>query len=277
MPGVGRDKAVTAEQIFELMERSDRPVWSAKDVGDHFDVSTPTARDRLQALVEHGWVESIQVSQVPAYYVPGSDDLELVERHKQSLVREYTDKFVGLPRAPWTAVHPNDGPAEAGDKVQLRVDGEPGRWRSFLTHAWPNRRDELVEEETISDETQALISGELYAKPTVPIEHSNYDDDYDLEGNIGAEFEEVDVNGYRRQILIASGLKNYLIMPCNEAVFLTNVSVDWISPKGVGVDETADSTLDLEEKLEMVEEWREEHIEDEDAWKDAWESEDPGL
>jgi hypothetical protein len=259
MPSAGRDKAVTAEQIFEMMKDSDRPAWSAKDIGDFYDVTKPTAKDRLKELEEHGWVESVQVSNVTAYYVPESDDLNLVERHKQSLVHEFTDKFVGLSTAPWTAVHPNDGPAEAGDKVQIRVEGEPGNWGQFTTHAWPNRREELIYEETSNNETQALISGELYAKPTTPIEHTYYPDDYDLELNIGAEYKEVD----DRQILIAAGVKNHLIKPCNDAVFLKNVSVDWMSPMGHGQE--LDTVEITEEMLEDVEEWRQENIDEEDS------------
>jgi hypothetical protein len=267
MPSAGRDKAVTAEQIFEMMKGSDRPAWSAKDVGDYYDVSTPTAKDRLKELDEHGWVETVQVSNVTGYFVPESDNLDLVERHKQSLVHEFTDKFVGLPTAPWTAVHPNDGPAEAGDKVQIRVEGTPDHWRQLMTHAWPNRREKLIYEETTSGETQALISGELYAKPTVPIEHENYPPDYDLELNIGAEYKEVD----DRQILIAAGVKNYLVKPCDDAVFLKNVSVDWMSPKGHGQElETVNiSDQSFEEMVEEVEEWREENIEERNEYKHA--------
>lgn len=265
MPSAGRDKAVTAEQIFEMMEGADRPAWSAKDVGDFYDVSTPTAKDRLEELDEHGWVETVQVSNVTAYFVPESDNLGLVERHKQSLVYEFTDKFVGLPSAPWTAVHPNDGPAEAGDKIQIQVEGTPDHWRQFLTHAWPNRREKLIYEETTSDETQALISGELYARPTTPIEHTDYPDDYELELNIGGEYKEVD----GRRILIAAGVKNHLIKPCDDAVFLKNVSVDWMSPKGhgqeMGTGETVELTMDM---LEDVEEWREENLDDPDDFPD---------
>lgn len=273
MPSVGRDKAVTAEQIFEMMDGSDRPAWSAKDIGDYFDVSTPTAKDRLNELEEDGWVESTQVSNVTAYSVAETENLDLVERHKQSLVHDFTDKFVGLETAPWTAVHPNDGPAEAGDKVQIRVEGEPGRWRQQMTHTWDSRREELIYEETAEDETQALISGELYAKPTTPIEHTDYPDDYDLELNIGAEVIKED----GRTAIIAAGVKNYLIRPCNDAVFLTNVSVDWMSPKGHGQQvETYEITPEM---VETIEEKRKEIAEELDE-TDVGEEDDvaqPGV
>jgi hypothetical protein len=115
-------------------------------------------------------------------------------------------------------------------------------------------------------ETQALVSGVLVEKPTVPIEHVGYPDDYELELNIGGQYEQV--KGRDRPILVAAGVKNYLIKPCDNAMFLTDISIDWISPESPedasddsGVDED-----DLEELLEDVSEWREENI---DADADA--------
>jgi len=94
-------------------------------------------------------------------------------------------------------------------------------------------------------ETQALISGELYSKPTVPIEHSGYPDDYDLEGKTGADTRRV--GDHSREVLVATGFKNYLLKPCNDAVFLKDVTVDWISPKGEPADlEEEFSTEDLD-------------------------------
>jgi DNA-binding transcriptional ArsR family regulator len=254
--GPGRDKAATAEHVYQLMEDSDRPVWSASSLAESLDISRPTATDRLKELYQKEWVETLDVGNTTAYY---TTELNPVEKDKQSLTREFEDKFVGLPTKPWTAVHPNDGPAEAGDKVQIRVEGTPGHWSQVMTHAWPNRREELIYEETSNNETQALISGELYAKPTVPIEHENYPADYDLELNIGAEYKEVD----DRQILIAAGVENYLIKPCNDAVFLKNVSVDWMSPRGHGQE--LDTVEITEEMLEDVEEWKQENINEADS------------
>ncbi|MFB6201059.1 MAG: winged helix-turn-helix domain-containing protein, partial [Halorhabdus sp.] len=230
MTGPGRDKAATAEQVHQLMEDSDRPVWSASSLAEYLDISRPTATDRLKELHQKEWVKAIDVGNTTAYYIPDTDELDLVEKHKQSLTREFEDKFVGLQTAPWTAVHPNDGPAEAGDKIQIRVEGTPGNWRQVMTNTWDNRRAELIYEETTADETQALISGELYAKPTTPIEHTDYPDDYDLEQNIGAEVMETE----KGSALLATGVKSYLIRPRNDAVFLKDVSVDWMSPKGHG-------------------------------------------
>jgi len=232
------------------MEEHDRPVWTAASISDEFESSRPTVHNRLKELESDPRVRTMQVGNTKAYYLIDEDPRPIEEQHKDSIIDAFTDKFVGLLTAPWTAVHPNDGPAEAGDKIQIRVDGEPGRWGSLLTHAWENRREELVGEETAADSTQALISGELYAKPTVPIEHENYPDDYDLELNIGGRYKEVE--GRSRPILIAAGVKNYLIKPCDDAVFLKDVSVDWISPKGEGQEmETYHiSHDDVEELLE---------------------------
>lgn len=226
----GRSKSVTAEQVLDVFETRPRPVWSASDVADATGVSRPTATDRLKELAEQNLVKTIEIGNTTAYYVPDGDDLDLAEFHAQRLAQEFENRFVGLSSAPWTAIHPNDGPAEAGDKVQIRVEGLPGDWRQGEVYHWDERIDEWHVDETSSDESQALISGELYARPTVPIEHVPYPDDYDLEANIGAKIQ--DAGG--RSVLIASGVKNYLIRPCNDAVFIKNVSVDWLSPQGEG-------------------------------------------
>ncbi|WP_256394207.1 winged helix-turn-helix domain-containing protein [Natronoarchaeum rubrum] len=234
MSNRGPDRKATPEQILQLMEDSDRPVWTASSIAEELGVTRPPVRDRLEDVVEDHRVKTMKVGNTEAYYLSDEDPRPIEERHKDSLIKEFTDKFVGLPTAPWTAVHPNDGPAEAGDKIQLRVEGVPGRWRQQMAQTWEDRREELIYEETDEGETQALISGELYAKPTTPIEHTDYPDDYDLELNIGAEVMENDGNS----AIIAAGVKNYLIRPCNDAVFLENVSVDWMSPKGHGQELT---------------------------------------
>lgn len=264
MPDRGPEKAATPQEILGHMEVSDRPVWTASSLAEELDVSRPTIQDRLEEVEEDPRVRTMQVGNTKAYYVSEEGPRPIEEQHRDSIIDEFTDKFVGLSTEPWTAVHPNDGPAEAGDKVQIRVEGVPGRWRQQMTHTWDSRREELIYEETSDDETQALISGELYAKPTTPIEHTDYPDDYDLELNIGGEYQEVE--GRSQPILIAAGVKNYLIKPCNDAVFLKNVSVDWMSPKEHGQElETVDfSDHSFEEMLEDVEEWRQENLDDTD-------------
>lgn len=232
MTNRGPDRKATVQQIIQFMENYDNPVWTASSIADELDVSRPTVQDRLEEVEKDPRVKTMQVGNTKSYYLSDEDSRSIEEQHKDSIIEEYTDKFVGLLTEPWTAVHPNDGPAEAGDKVQIHVKGVPEHWGSFMTRAWENRREELTTEETSADQTEALITGELYAKPTVPIEHTDYPDDYDLELNIGGEYQKVD--GRSRPILIVPGVKNYLVKPCNDAVFLKDVSVDWISPKGDG-------------------------------------------
>lgn len=273
----GPEKAATPQEIFGHMKSYDRPVWTASSLADELGVSRPTIQDRLEEVEENPRVRTIQVGNTKAYYVSEEDPRPIEEQHKDSIIDEFTDKFVGLPTAPWTAVHPNDGPAEAGDKVQIRVEGVPGRWRQQMTHMWESRRQELIYEETSADETQALISGELYAKPTVPIEHTNYPDDYDLELNIGGEYQEIEERS--RPILIVAGVKNYLVKPCNDAVFLKDVSVDWMSPKGHGQEL---ETFELTHEMVQGEEEREEAVEARDEHKHSdspedVEAEHPGL
>lgn len=240
----GPEKAATPQEILDHMESYDRPVWTASSLADELGVSRPTIEDRLEEVEEDPLVRTMQVGNTKAYYLREEDPRPIEEQHKDSIINEFTDKFVGLQTAPWTAVHPNDGPAEAGDKVQILVTGVPGRWGRLNTHTWENRRQEIIYEETSADETQALISGELYAKPTTPIEHTGYPDDYDLELNIGGEYQEIE--GRERPILIVQGVKNYLVKPCNDAVFLSDVSVDWISPKEDGQKrETFGFTYDM--------------------------------
>lgn len=256
MPDRGPEREATPEMIIDHMDAYDRPVWTASALAEELGVSRPTVQDRLYEAEEDPRVRTMQVGNTKAYYLSDEDSRPIKEQHKDSIIEEFSDKFVGLPTAPWTAVHPNDGPAEAGDKVQIRVEGVPGRWGQLMTHAWENRRRDLIYEETSADQTQALISGKLYAKPTVPIEHTDYPDDYDLELNIGGKYQEVE--GRSRPILLVSGVKNYLVKPCNDAVFLKDVSVDWMSPKGHGQElETFEITPEMipaeEERQEAVE------------------------
>lgn len=239
----GPEKAATPREIFAHMKSYDRPVWTASSLADELGVSRPTIQDRLEEVEETPRVRTMQVGNTKAYYVSEEDPRAIGEQHKDSIIDEFTDKFVGLPTAPETAVHPNDGPAEAGDKLQLAVEGVPGDWKRVAAYPW-ERRTEEFHQDRVSDQTQALISGELYGKPTAPIAHREIPDDYDLERKTGAEYKEFDEAPH--PVLIASGAKNYLLKPHNNAVFLKNVSVDQIWPKEAGDDfdpETVDGGI----------------------------------
>lgn len=228
---MGRNIKLTKNRVVEIMQNANRPVWTVTKMAEHANVTRATANKRLKALADAGELETVQVGNATAYFIPGIETKPVgdsVELLKRDLRRSYEDEFVGLPNQPWTAVHPNDGIAEGGDRIQLEVEGSPADWTVFGKRLYEDRRQNLLNGETPENQTQALISGELYEKPTVPIEHIDYPDDYDLKRNLGAEFRGEPPN----QALIAAGVKNYLIRPCDDAVFLQNVEVEWLCPEG---------------------------------------------
>jgi hypothetical protein len=245
------------DEIIRLLKTGERPVWAATDIAEEFDITRQTAHNRLKRIEqESDEVESVKVGRVTGYYVPDTNPLPPAEtlegRHSESIVKWATDRFMGLESAPWTAVHPNDGPAEGGDKIQIWVEGQPGRWAKMFTFSEENRREKLYDDEIRADVTQALVTGTLYERPTVPIEHIGYPDDYNLEEKIGVR----DVKTDKGTAFIAAGPKKHLIRPCNDAVFLTDVSVEWISPHGEG-KETDMMTFDAsgeEVDAEIIEE-----------------------
>lgn len=249
MAGQGRSPSITAEEVFNEIEKSPRPVWSATNVAEYFGVSRPTADKRLKELHNEGRLDSLKLGNAVGYLParPGTDRALNEEELKNSIIRHFTDSFVGLPTAPWTAVNPNDGPAVEGDKVQIRVEGTPYKWYDTMTRPIEDKRGPLLESELDGDETQALIIGELYTKPTTPIEHTSYPDNYDIEVELGVSIQHTD----KGSILVASGPKNYLLQPCNEAVFLKNVEVEWISPPGNGASED-DPSAENPENGEIV-------------------------
>jgi DNA-binding transcriptional regulator YhcF (GntR family) len=229
---MGRPTKASADQVLAAMRDDDTlpQVWTPKDVAALVDVSTTTARKRLDELLERGAVEKKDVSGSAVYY-PIDDNIE--DQHRASLVDEFEGEFVGDVTAP-TVVSTLEESLEPGDKIQFEVSGHPGNWSRTITRAWSNRRDSLDEAETDKKRTQALVSGTLYTEPTVPIEHTDYPDDYDLELNIGGQYKEVE--GRSGPLFVAAGVKNYLINPCNDALFVRDVSVDWILPEGEGQD-----------------------------------------
>lgn len=217
------------------MENANRPVWTASQIAEQGGVTRATAHKRLKKLAESEDVETVQVGNATAYYRVGITTKPVGEGGepvKRDLRRSFTDRFVGLMSDPSTAIHPNDGRAEAGDRVQLQVEGEPGKWRVLHKRHPANRRSSLEPGETHEDGVQALVSGDLYGKTTTPIEHSDYPDEYDLEAKTGAVFREIGDGPW--PVLVVPGPKSYLLNPCNNAVFLQNVEVDWVSLHGEG-------------------------------------------
>lgn len=240
---MGRNLELTEDQALAILKTGARPVWLAKDLAAHAGVSRPTAKDRLESLATKEEVETINVGNATLYYVVGIETRPVGdgdEPVKRDLRRTFEDQFVGLETHPWTAVLPADGPAVAGDKIQIEVEGRPGDWHRHRRRVFEDRRKKLYSEELTADRVQALLSGELYERPTVPIEHASYPEEYDLESNIGVEIVETDHGA----AVVAGGMKNYLIRPCNNAVHLRNVEVDWISPLGDGMEvEYSDSVM----------------------------------
>lgn len=238
---MGRNPGIRESEIYDIMKTRNRPVWTARNIADVGGVSRPTASKRLKEMAADGDLETVEVGNATAYYLAGIEmkptgDNDLI---KQSLRQEFEDKFIGPATAPWETGA--DKPVEPGDRVEIQVDGEPGRWTTVFTRHYDNRRKELHYDETSDVETQALISGEVYEKPTTPIEHTDYPDDYDLEEKIGAEI----VGDPPHQGILAKGFKNYLIRPANDAKFIRDIEIEWVSP---GDDDAERDPVELVEK-----------------------------
>jgi len=224
---MAQNPGIRGPEVVEIMKSNNRPVWTARDLADHSSVSRPTASKRLKQMADDGELESIKVGNATAYYMAGIETKPVnpdADPIKQDLRRWYQDRFIGLVTRPWQTG--TEKPVEPGDRVQIQVDGEPGRWTTVVTRHEANRRQELHYRETSNDDTQALISGEVYEKPTTPIEHTDYPDDYDLEEKIGGDI----VGDPPHQGILAMGFKNYLVRPANDAKFIRDIQIEWISP-----------------------------------------------
>jgi len=225
-----RDGSDTREAVLETIRSAAWPL-SVSEIADEIDTTGQTVRNHLQYLEDTPHITSRELGQTTIYRYeegglgvedenikvgldPREDHVsERVQMQVDSVEEWAKDRFVGLRTNPHTAVHPNDGEVGAGEKVQLRISGVPGDWSDNHPRVpHENRRDALLEEETIPGEANVLLSGTLYTKPTTPIEHVPYPDDYDLES--------------RKEI------SPWLFEPCNDAVFLSDVEVEWISPLG---------------------------------------------
>lgn len=245
---MGRNIELTEEQVLAIMRDANRPVWTASKLAERAGVARSTATKRLKKLAEAEEVETVRVGNATAYYLVGIETQPVgdgEEPIKRDIRRSFEDEFIGDNSAP-SQVSTFDGVAEVGDKIQFLVEGRPGKWRRSLvfgTRLYENRRKELLYNETDEEEVQALVSGELYERPTVPIEHINYPSNWNLELNIGPHIEETE----KGSVLIATGVKNHLIRPCDNALFLENVEVDWICPIGQGQEL---EMLDIEEAFE---------------------------
>lgn len=222
MTGRGRREKVTDSQIIELLRNDDRPGWSATALAENFDVTRQTAHTRLKDLVEE--VEDIRKMEVGTAllyystfdtggYAPSPEN-PAEERNKQKLVHYLDGQFVGSLDAPWTPTPFQTDPAKAGDHIQFLIEMHSDSVEIRESYTEENRLNELPNRKKVEDSVQALAFGELYEKPTTPIEHMSYADDYDLEALAEREPQ--------------------LFSPCNGAVFLTGVRIDDLSPEGEG-------------------------------------------
>lgn len=270
-------RSVTDEEIVDLLKSDRRPVWTNSTIADELDITRQTANYRLKELEEKSdEIISIDVGQATAYYVPGIKPLPVTgntkEYHRQSIIRWATDLFVGDRGEPWQ-IRTGEENLTAGDTVQIVVVGTPGNWEKSTIFS-PLPGDQAREEPpsgAISEiRTQALVSGELYGKPTVPIEHVDYPDDWDLKGQLGTEY----VGDPPNQPLLAGGPKRHLLRAANNAVHLKNPSVDWISVQGESPDDSlptieSEEVLTHEEMEEAVEEWRSENLDESTEYEET--------
>jgi hypothetical protein len=68
---MGRDLRISERQVLQVLRDRDRetkPVLATSDVADRTDVSPPTAKDRLDALVEEGVLKTHVYGRVPVYW-----------------------------------------------------------------------------------------------------------------------------------------------------------------------------------------------------------------
>lgn len=222
----GPDPKLTVEQVVMIMQNATRPFWSARQFAERSDVSRPTAEKALEKAERQNKIVETSLANGSAYYLPGKEMQRIgknTDPIKADLQGYWNDRFVGSLHRPSIirTIHNTD--LTVGDEGKFLVMGRPGNWGQYEVAA----SDESVGwiEPTGGEWYTAIITGNLYDKPTVPIEHIDYPDDYDLELNIGAEHRE---NGN----LVAAGVKNYLIKPCNNALFLQDITVERLEGPG---------------------------------------------
>lgn len=61
-------ESVTPDDVLELFEEIEGPVLSSGDVAEHFDVTTETARAKLNALAERRDVDHRRVGRTKVYW-----------------------------------------------------------------------------------------------------------------------------------------------------------------------------------------------------------------
>jgi hypothetical protein len=227
----GPPPKLTVDETVRIMRDANRPFWSEKQFAERADVSKPTARKRLSDAISSGKIAETNANGGSVYYVPGKKMQRVGEDNnpiKTDLRGYWNDRFVGDPRNPTVVSTMMRTELTAGDQVKFLVMGRPGDWDYYET----TTSDEPVGriDPPGGEWYTAIITGELYAKPTVPIEHKEYHDDYDLELNIGGKYLD---NGN----LVAAGGSNHLIKPCDNALFLQDVTVEELNGPGPSMND----------------------------------------
>lgn len=214
------------------MQHADRPVWSARQLADRADVSRKTAEKRLQEAIGRGDLATLQIGNGTGYYLPGKEMQRFDEGGNPvaEAVRAYwTDRFVGTAGGlhdPSIVSTFHRNTLTADDRGRFVVQGRPANWE--LLHASKESESLPSYDPPAPEGYVAVITGELYAKSAVPIEHIDYDDDYDLELNIPMQATKIDGD----PVLIAAGQKRHWVRPCNDAVFLQDVTVEQLDGPG---------------------------------------------
>jgi len=250
-----KNRKLTKDDALDILTSGKRPVWTVIQFAEEADVSRTTAKRRLRELEETEYVDSIKVSNATAYYAIGVETQPKLDvsgkKEVERAVRSYwEDRYVGNLEDPSVLKSSKGENLTAGDKLQLVVSGADPRMSKrlgVLSHQdsleeLPSDRAELekhlnTEEEyehmedmdSVSedyDTCQALLSGELEGMFTIPI----------TEGGISSvntrfpafqkdtkwEFQMKDDIPH----LAVAGTGAYLLRPCEDAVYLSNVKVD---------------------------------------------------
>lgn len=238
----GPPQKLTVDESVSIIRDAERPVWTVQQFADRADVSHPTARERLSEAVDRGDITTMDVAGCTVYYLPGKE-MERFDDGEHSVaggLRTYWEgRFVGDRREPSILPTMHGAELSAGDRGKFQAIGWPGDWEIIEAVAYDESLGSKIAPPAPEGYT-GIITGELEARPTVPIEHTAYPDDYDLELNIGARDSEIEGH----PAVIATGVKSHLIRPCNDALFLRNVVVenlDGPAPKDV-------TTVDVKER-----------------------------
>lgn len=99
-----RSNSLTAEDVVFLLQSGDRPVWTAGEVADEFDVAKNTARDRLKRITSRPGVKTGQVGQATVYWYDMDAAIKDRDLNLEDAVAEYRTaayEDLLLSRAKW--------------------------------------------------------------------------------------------------------------------------------------------------------------------------------